>query len=209
VMGWWEERVLPHVVDKTCGSGELASHRAATCEGLSGRVLELGFGSGLNCAFYPDAVEEVAAVEPNDRAWRMAQPRIEASGARVSRSGLDGQRLEEPDESVDHVLTTFTLCTIPDIRQALGEVRRVLRPGGRLHFLEHGLAPSPRVRTWQRRLEPVQRRVAGGCHLTREPVQLVASAGFEVLDVSTGYLPGPAFTKPMAHLYRGTAVRRG
>jgi SAM-dependent methyltransferase len=208
-MGWWEERVLPHVVERTCGIPELERHRVAACQGLSGRVLEIGFGSGLNCAHYPDAVEEVAAVEPNDRAWRMAQPRIEASGARVVRSGLDGQRLEEPDESVDHVLTTFTLCTIPDLRQALGELRRVLRPGGRVHFLEHGLAPSPRVRTWQRRLAPVPRRVAGGCHLTREPADQLTSAGFEVVDVSAGYLPGPAFTKPMAHLYQGTAVRGG
>ena len=208
-MGWWEERVLPHVVERTCGVPELASHRALACQGLSGRVLEVGFGSGLNCAHYPAAVEEVAAVEPNDRAWRMAQPRIEASGTRVTRSGLEGQRLAEPDGSVDHVLITFTLCTIPDVRAALGEMRRVLRPDGQVHFLEHGLAPSPRVQRWQRRLEPVQRRVAGGCHLTREPPALVTAAGFEVLEVSTGYLPGPAFTKPMAHLYRGQAVRRG
>jgi ubiquinone/menaquinone biosynthesis C-methylase UbiE len=201
--------VLPHVVEKSCGTAELSPYRAATCEGLSGRVLEVGFGSGLNCAHYPAAVEEVAAVEPNDRAWRMAQPRVEASGARVTRSGLDGQRLTEPDGSVDHVLTTFTLCTIADVRVALDEMRRVLRPGGEVHFLEHGLAPSPRVRRWQRRLEPVQRRVAGGCHLTREPAALLTAAGFEVLEVSTGYLPGPAFTKPMAHLYRGRAVHRG
>ena len=208
-MGWWEERVLPHVVEKSCGTAELDPHREAACQGLSGRVLEVGFGSGLNCAHYPAAVEEVAAVEPNDRAWRMAQQRIATSGARVTRSGLDGQRLEEPDASVDHVLTTFTLCTIADVRAALAELHRVLRPGGRVHFLEHGSAPSPRVRTWQRRLEPVQRRVAGGCHLTRDPVELLGAAGFEVEDVTTGYLPGPAFTRPMAHLYRGTAVRRG
>ena len=151
----------------------------------------------------------MAAVEPSDRAWRMAQERVGVTRVRITRSGLDGQRLEEPDGSVDHVLTTFTLCTIPDVRTALAELHRVLRPGGQVHFLEHGLAPSPRVRTWQRRLEPVQRRVAGGCHLTREPVELLGSAGFELFDVSTGYLPGPAFTKPMAHLYSGTAVKRG
>jgi ubiquinone/menaquinone biosynthesis C-methylase UbiE len=208
-MGWWENRVLPHLVEGSCGGAELAGRRAEVCAGLEGRVLEIGFGSGLNCAHYPAAVTEVAAVEPNDRAWRMAAPRIAGTHATVVRSGLDGQRLEEPDASVDHALTTFTLCTVPDVSAALAEVRRVLRPGGRLHFLEHGLAPSPRVRRWQRRLAPVQRRLAGGCHLTREPVQLMTEAGFEVEQVSTGYLPGPVINKPMAHLYSGRVVRRG
>lgn len=208
-MGWWERRVVPHLVERTCGIPELADHRAAACAGLSGRVLELGFGSGLNCAHYPTTVREVAAVEPNDRAWRMARPRIEARGVPVVRSGLAGERLAEPDASVDHVLVTFTFCTVADVRTALGELRRVLRTGGEVHFLEHGRAPSPRVRAWQRRLELVQRRVAGGCHLTRDPSELLGEAGFEVRDLHTGYLPGPAFTRPMAHLYRGKAVHGG
>lgn len=208
-MGWYQERVLPHIVERTCGVGELEERRRAVCEGLAGRVLELGFGSGLNCAHYPTGVTEVAAVEPSDVAWRMAARRVAAATPAIERSGLDGERLGEPDGSVDHVLSTFTLCTIPDVRAALTEALRVLRPGGRLHFLEHGLAPSPRVRTWQRRLEPLQKRLGGGCHLTRQPVELLTSAGFEVLQVETGYLPGPAVSRPMAHLYRGTAVKHG
>lgn len=208
-MGWWEDRVVPRMVEVSCGTSALTPYRSGVCAGLEGRVLEIGFGSGLNCDHYPAEVAEVAAVEPNDRAWRMAAPRVAATPAAVVRAGLDGQRLEEPDESVDHALTTFTLCTVPDVMAALSEVRRVLKPGGRLHFLEHGLAPSLRVQRWQHRLEPVQRRVAGGCHLTREPVQLMTEAGFEVLEVSTGYLPGPPFMRPMAHLYRGRVVRRG
>jgi len=208
-MGWWEDRVLPHVVEASCGTAELAGRRAEVCAGLEGRVLEVGFGSGLNCAHYPPGVTEVAAVEPNDKAWQMAQPRVERTSATVLRSGLDGQRLDEPDASADHALVTFTLCTIPDVRAALSEVRRVLRPHGRLHFLEHGLAPSEGVQRWQRRLEPVQRRLAGGCHLTRDPVRLLTESGFDVEDVSTGYLPGPFFTRPMAHLYSGRGVRRG
>jgi ubiquinone/menaquinone biosynthesis C-methylase UbiE len=208
-MGWWENRVVPHLVEASCGGAEVAARRAEVCAGLEGRVLEIGFGSGLNCAHYPAAVTEVVAVEPNDRAWRMAAPRIADTRAAVVRSGLDGQRLEEPDASVDHALTTFTLCTIPDVQAALSEVRRVLRPGGRLHFLEHGRSPSPRVHRWQRRLAPLQRRVAGGCHLTRDPVQLMTGAGFDVEQLSTGYLPGPVINKPMAHLYSGRVVRRG
>lgn len=204
-MGWWEDQVVPRVVELTCGTSVLAERRAAVCSGLEGRVLELGFGSGLNVEHYPDAVTEVAAVDPNDLAWRRAQGRVAVAGVRIERSGLDGRRIEEPDASFDHALSTFTLCTIPDHGAALAETLRLLRPGGELHFLEHGLAPEPGVQRWQRRLEPVQRRVAGGCHLTRDPVAAASAAGFDVADVEVGYLPGPAVTKPMGYLYRGTA----
>jgi SAM-dependent methyltransferase len=204
-MGLYEKHILPRVVEVTCGPGELHKRRAVLCRGLSGRVLELGFGSGLNVQHYPAAVDEVHAVEPNDLAWRLAGPRIEDSAVRVVRSGLDGQRVDEPDGSFDHVLVTFALCTIPDPAAALAEARRVLRPGGRLHFLEHGAAPDESVRRWQRRLEPVQRRLGGGCHLTRDPTALAAEAGLWVEEVEQGYLPGPSVSKPFAYLYQGTA----
>jgi SAM-dependent methyltransferase len=145
-------------------------------------------------------------VEPNDLAWRLAAPRVDAGRVRVVRSGLDGQRLDEPDGSFDHALVTFSLCTIADPVAALGEVRRVLRPGGRLHFLEHGLAPEEGVRRWQRRIEPVQRRLGGGCHLTRDPGALVVAAGLTVEHVDRGYLPGPGLSKPFAFLHEGSAV---
>jgi SAM-dependent methyltransferase len=206
-MGLYEKHVLPRVVEVTCGSGELHGRRAGLCRALSGRVLEIGFGSGLNVEHYPAAVEEVHAVEPNDLAWRLAAPRVDAGRVRVVRAGLDGQRLDEPDGSFDHALVTFSLCTIADPVAALGEVRRVLRPGGRLHFLEHGLAPEEGVRRWQRRIEPVQRRLGGGCHLTRDPGALAAAAGLAVEHVDRGYLPGPGFSKPFAFLHEGTAVR--
>lgn len=208
-MGLYEKHVLPRVVDVTCGAAELHERRAELCRPLAGRVLELGFGSGLNLPHYPASVDEVHGVEPNDLAWRLAQPRIQACAARVVRSGLDGERLDEPDGSFDHVLVTFALCTIPDPAAALAEVRRVLRPGGRLHFLEHGLAPDERVRRWQRRFEPVQRRLAGGCHLTRDPAALSRAAGLSVEQVVRGYLPGPGFSKPFGFLYQGSAVRAG
>ena len=164
-MGLWEQKVVPRLVDRSLRTPEIGQLRAAVCAGLRGEVLEIGFGSGLNTRFYPPEVSSVSAVEPSDLAWRLSDPRRRQGRVPVSRAGLDGQRLTAEDASYDAVLSTFTLCTIPDVAEALAEVRRVLRPGGALHFVEHGLAPEPGVVAWQRRLDPVQRRMAGGCHL--------------------------------------------
>ncbi len=204
-MGWWETRVVPRMVDRALSTGPVHRERAAVCAGLSGRVLEIGFGSGLNVDHYPAAVTEVAGVEPSDLAWTLAGPRVAASPVPVVRSGLDGQSLVEPDAAYDAVLSTFTLCTIPDHRQALREAWRVLRPGGRVHFLEHGLSPDARVATWQRRLDPLEQRLAGGCHLTRDPVEALEGVGFEVEAVERHYLPGPAVARPFGYLHRGVA----
>lgn len=206
-MSWWEAHVVPRITDKSCGIEEVLPHREAAVAGLHGRVLEIGFGSGHNVPLYPRDVTEVHAVEPNDLGWRLAADRLAASRVPVVRSGLDGQRLAEDDESFDCVLSTFTLCTIPDQHAALAEVRRVLRPGGTFHFLEHGASPDDRVARWQRRLEPVQRRIAGGCHLTRDPVADVGTAGMTVAEVETGYLPGPGLSKAFGYLYRGVGQR--
>lgn len=124
----------------------------------------------------------------------------------IEHGGLDGQRLDADDASYDAVLSTFTLCSIPDVALALSEVRRVLRPSGSLHFLEHGLAPDPAVATWQRRLEPTQRVVGGGCHLTRDVPSMLANAGLRVTDLRTGYLPGPRTSRPWAYTFRGRAT---
>jgi SAM-dependent methyltransferase len=154
---------------------------------------------------YPAAVTRVAAVEPSDLAWRLAAPRVAAARAPVERAGLDGQRLPFPDQAFDSALSTWTLCTIPDAAAALREVRRVLRPGGRLHFVEHGLAQEPPVQRWQRRLEPLQKRVGGGCHLTRRADALVQEAGFTLERLDRHYLPGEP--RPFAALYEGVAAR--
>jgi SAM-dependent methyltransferase len=189
-VGWYGDRVLPRLIDLACRGQQTDRLRALACAGLTGRVLELGFGSGRNLPFYPAAVTAVDAVEPNLRAWELSAARRTASPAEVRRAGLDGQSLPLTDASADVALSTWTLCTIPDVDAALTEVLRVLRPGGALHFVEHGLAPDASVQRWQRRLEPVQQRLAGGCHLTREIPDLLARNGFEVVELHREYLPG-------------------
>ena len=204
-MSIWTDRVVPRLADRSLSTGPVMRLRRDAVAGLSGRVLEIGFGSGLNTALYPATVDRVDAVEPSDEGWRLSKRRRAAATAPVERVGLDGQLLAADDGSYDAVLTTFTLCTIPDVGRALAEVRRVLRPGGSLHFLEHGLAPERRVASWQRRLDPLQRTVAGGCHLSRDVPGLVASAGLDLVDLASAYLPGPAVARPWTYVHRGRA----
>lgn len=207
-MGLWTDRIVPRLTDRALGSAEISQLRATACAGLEGRVLEIGFGSGLNLPHYPAGVTWAGAVEPADEAWRLSAGRRAATPFPVERVGLDGQHLTAPDASYDAALATFTLCTIPDPAAALAEVRRVLRPGGHLHFLEHGLAPDETVVAWQHRLEPLQRRVFAGCHLTRDVPALLESAGLEVTVLEQRYLPGPAVGRPWSYGYLGRAVRR-
>jgi ubiquinone/menaquinone biosynthesis C-methylase UbiE len=146
----------------------------------------------------------VAAVEPADTGWKLAGKRLAGAPVPVERTGLDGQSLPLPDDSCDAALSTFTLCTIPDVNAALAEIRRVLKPGGTFHFLEHGLAPDENVRRWQHRLEPVQKRLFGGCHLTRSVADLVTGAGFTITELDTFY--EKSAPKPVAAYSLGVAV---
>ncbi|MBJ8342023.1 methyltransferase domain-containing protein [Antrihabitans sp. YC3-6] len=186
-MGFYEDRMLPRFVDLACGSSMLDSVRERTCAGLSGRVVEIGFGSGRNVPFYPASVTAVSAVEPADLGWGMAASRVAASAVSIERAGLDGQSLPFEDSMFDSALSTWTLCTIPDVMAALAEVRRVLVPGGALHFVEHGLAPDAKVQKWQHRFNPLQQAVAGGCHLNRDIRGLIEAAGFEIRDIERFY----------------------
>src|SRR3954469_12570107 len=175
--------------------------RARVCEGLAGDIVEIGFGTGHNLPFMPSAVTRVRAVEPAQGSVRLAAERIAASGIPVDVVGLDGQQLPLPDECADAVLCTWSLCTIPDAVAAVEEMRRVLRPGGSLHFVEHGRAPDTRVRTWQDRLNGIQQRIGGGCHLNRDIPTIVEAGGFTIKQLETYYSPGEP--KPFGYLYEG------
>ncbi len=203
-MGWYTEQVLPRLQNRLLDLGETRTLRARVCSDLTGAVVEIGFGSGLNLPYLPAAVTGLWAIEPSAVGRSLAAERVAAAATPVTFAGLDGQHLPFPDARFDTALSTWSLCTIPDPVLALREVRRVLRPGGRFHFLEHGLSPEAGVARWQHRVTPVQRRLAGGCHLDRDMSALLAEAGFEVTELDTYYeKTGPRI---LGHMYEGRAV---
>jgi ubiquinone/menaquinone biosynthesis C-methylase UbiE len=203
-VGFYVDRVLPRITDLALSSKQFDLLRAKVCAGLSGDVLEVGFGSGRNVPHYPSTVQRVRAVDPATLGRRLAAKRLAASAVPVEFVGLDGEELPVEDASVDHVLTTWTLCTIPDVDRALAEMRRVLRPGGAVHFVEHGRSPDETVARWQDRLNPIQKRVFGGCHLNRSIDQLLERAGLVVSPLDTFYATGP---KPFGYLFEGVATK--
>jgi ubiquinone/menaquinone biosynthesis C-methylase UbiE len=203
-MGFYRDQILPRVVDLTLRGSEVARLRARVLAGLEGEVLEIGFGSGLNIPYYPPGMKRVRAVDPAITGRKLAAKRAAASTVPIEFTGVDAQALPVEDASVDNVLSTWTLCTIPDVSRALAEVRRVLRPGGALHFIEHGLSPDAKVARLQRRLTPLQRRVAGGCHLDRPIDQLVAGAGLGLTGMDTYYMKGP---HAFGYTFEGVATK--
>jgi ubiquinone/menaquinone biosynthesis C-methylase UbiE len=205
-VGFYGDQVLPRLIDFSLRGEELARLRARVTVGLAGEVLEIGFGSGLNVPHYPRGLKRVWAVDPAAAGRKLAARRVAACMVPVDYIGLDAQALPLDDASVDHVLSTWTLCTIPDVSQALAEVRRVLRPGGALHFLEHGLSPDQKVARLQNLLTPLQRRVFGGCHINRPIGRLVAGAGLEVTQMQMYYLRGP---RAVGYMFEGVAIKPG
>lgn len=202
-MRLYERHVLPRLIDIACSGADIREQRRLTVPRAEGRVLEVGMGPGHNLAFYdPERVEFIWGLEPNSAMRRHAADRIAASGLDVRWLDLPGEEIPLDTDSVDTVVLTYTLCSIADWRQALDQMRRVLKPGGQLLFCEHGEAPDESVRTWQRRIEPIWSRVAGGCHITRRIPELIEQGGFVIDELDEHYLPGP---KISAYQYRGRA----
>ncbi len=205
-MGLYDRHVLPRVINVACSGSDIERQRRMVVPQATGRVLEVGMGPGLNLPFYDAThVEFVWGLEPNDGMRSIAAERIEASALEVRWLDLPGEEIPLDDNSVDTVVLTYTLCSIAGWEQALGQMRRVLKPGGRLLFSEHGESPDESVRTWQHRINPVWKRVAGGCHITRRIPDLIEQGGFTIDQLDQGYLPGP---KIGAYHYWGSADPR-
>ncbi len=202
-MSFYNDVLLPRLCHFAMRSRRLAPYRQRLAAGAEGRVLEIGIGSGLNLPFYPAAVREIVGLEPAPGLVAMSRRagRISPIPLTIIEASAEGIPLDAA--SADTVVTSWTLCTIPEASRALGEMRRVLRPGGRLLFAEHGLAPDDNVRKWQDRLTPLWRRCSGGCHLNRPISAMIAGAGFRFERLETGYMPSAP--KTMAFLYEGSA----
>lgn len=201
-MSWYSRHVLPVLTHLAMSSKTLAAERARWIPLAAGVVLEIGVGSGLNVPFYGPNVRTLYALEPSDELRRMAAPRAARAGFPVEFLSAPAENIPLPPASVESVVTTWTLCTIAEAGRALREFQRVLRPDGRLIFVEHGRSPDPEVVRWQDRLTPIWRRIAGGCHLNRPIDRLIAESGFAIEEMERGYVRGPRVD---AYLYRGVA----
>lgn len=200
---WYERHVLPHLINLACGIEPVRRQRLKVVPLAHGRVLEVGVGTGLNLEHYEASrVERIVGLDPGLEMHPLARKRMQRSGLAVELVGLSAEKIPFPEASFDSVLVTYTLCTIPDPAAALLEMRRVLKPGGKLIYCEHGLAPDASVRRWQDRLNPLWGKIAGGCHLNRDIPALLHGAGLRSTDMQTLYLPGP---RPLTYNYWGTA----
>ena len=204
-MGLYREQILPRLQDRVMSRRGTRDVRQRVCAGLAGDVVEVGFGTGLNVPFYPVEVSRIFAVEPSRVCMELAKSRITHSKTPVILAGLNGEHLELATDSFDAVLSTWTLCTIPKLDEALEEIRRVLKPGGTFHFVEHGHAPDIKTALWQRRIEPLNKKLAGGCHLTRNVPEHLERAGFHIDQLHCYYFEGEP--KPFGYTFEGIASR--
>lgn len=199
---FYDEQVLPRAINVLLGDRAFGSVRAEVCAGLHGDVVEIGYGSGLSIPHLPAAVTGLWGVDPAAVGRKLAAKRVAASTIPIHTAGLDAERLDLPDDRFDCALSVMTLCTIPDVDHALGEVRRVLKPGGSFHFAEHGLSPDPKVAKAQHRFDGFEQRIAGGCHLNRDIRALITAAGFEIDTLRNFSLKGP---QAWSYMFVGTA----
>lgn len=204
-MGFYEEWILPALIDLSMRNKRLRPYRERVAGGAEGRVLDVGVGSGLNLPFYARQASEVFGLDPSSRLLERARRNMRRADVPVRLLEGSAERIPLADRSMDTIVMTWTGCSIPEVRTALMDMRRVLKVGGRLLFVEHGRAPDPGVACWQDRIDPLWRRLSGGCHLNRKIDDLLSDAGFRIDRLETGYIPGPRI---MTFLYEGGASPR-
>jgi ubiquinone/menaquinone biosynthesis C-methylase UbiE len=201
-MSFYNDRILPYLIDRAMRQETLDPYRRRVVSAAVGRVLEIGIGSGLNLPRYARDASLVIGLDPAEKSLGMATQAGRTASVRVALIGGSAEEIPIDDRSIDCVVTTWTLCTIPNVEQAIAETRRVLKPDGSWLFAEHGRSPDPGVLRWQNLLTPIWRRIGGGCHLNRPIRQLIEDAGFRIERLDTGYMKGP---KPMTFMYEGVA----
>jgi len=202
-MGFYDRHIMPRLIDFACSLKPITYQRRLTVPQAEGVVLEVGIGSGLNLPFYDASkVKKIIGIDPDDQMWARSQKQRSGFQIPIERIGLSGEDIPLEGNLADTVLATYTLCTIPDPVAALKEMRRVLKPGGKLVFLEHGQAPDAHIRKWQERIDPYWKKIAGGCRPGRPIPSLLNEAGWRVERLAQGYIPGP---KPLTYNYWGTA----
>jgi ubiquinone/menaquinone biosynthesis C-methylase UbiE len=189
-MSFYDDHILPHVINMACGTKPVLKQREKIVPQAEGRILEIGMGSGINIPYYnPEKVEKVWGLEPSEGMRRKAQTRVDAAPFDLEWLGLPGEEIPLDDNSADTIVLTYTLCTIPDWRAAVDQMRRVLKPGGKLLFSEHGKAPDEAVLKWQNRINPLWMKMAGGCHLNRDIPKLLREGGFDIKKLDSMYVP--------------------
>jgi ubiquinone/menaquinone biosynthesis C-methylase UbiE len=201
-MGFYQDRILPWLIHLAMRQNRLVPYRSRIVPAATGRVLEIGIGSGLNLPFYSEGITQVLGLDPSPKLLEMAREAGRRASIPLELVESSAEDIPIEDRNIDTVVTTWTLCSIPEAQHALEDMRRVLKPGGRLLFVEHGRAPEPRVQWWQDHLTPAWKHLSGGCHLNRAVSELIKNSGFQIERLDTGYMPGP---KPMTFMYEGSA----
>lgn len=203
-MGFYSNSVIPYCIDLAMSGSNLEQYRQKLLADVAGEILEIGFGTGLNLPHYPQSVTKITTIDPNPGMQKLARSRIEKSQITVDYKVLNGESLPMPDESFDSVVCTWTLCSIPLVEQALSEVHRLLKPGGKFYFIEHGLSQDLGIQIWQNRLTPIQKVLADGCHLNRSINDLVQQ---QFPNVTIEQFYAPKLPKVIGYMYQGIAVK--